>query len=92
MWEAMCRVETYERERAFLFVRAKLIPARLLFGCRYKSNYQPFQSFFIDAISQCARRANLVIIARDLSVVRRDVVRAGLGGSQRAHCNFRTVE
>ena len=32
MWEAMCRVEICERERAFVLARAKLIPAPLLLG------------------------------------------------------------
>ena len=93
MSEAMCQIEISERERACVVAQAKLIPARLLFGCRHKTKKrQILQSCFIDAVSHCARRANLVNMTRDLSVVRRDVVRAGFSGSKRARCNFQVVE
>ena len=73
--------------------RAKLIPARLLFGCRHKTKkLQILQSCFIDVVSHCARRENLVNMTRDLSVVRRAVVRAGFSGSKRARYNFQIVE
>jgi hypothetical protein len=93
MSEAMCQIEISERERACVVARAKLIPARLLFGCRHKTKKrQTLQSCFIDAVSHCARRENLVNITCDLSVVRRDVVRAGFSGSKRARYNFQIVE
>ena len=73
--------------------RAKLIPARLLFGCRHKTKkLQILQSCFIDVVSRCVRRENLVNMTRDLSVVRRAVVRAGFSGSKRARYNFQIVE
>ena len=85
MWEAMCRIETCERERAFVLARAKIIPARVSIGSRHKTKKrQLLQTCFIDAVSHCARRENLVNITRDLSVIRRDVVRVGFSGSKRA--------
>ena len=85
MWEAMCRVETCERERAFNIARAKLIPARFSAGSRHKTKKrQLLQSCFIDAVSHCARRENVVNITRDLSVIRRGVFRVGFSGSKRA--------
>ena len=89
----MCRIENCERERAFIFARTKLIPARFSAGFRHKTKKrQLLQSCFIDAVSRCARRENLVNITCDLFVIRRGVVRAGFGGFKRARCNFLIVE
>ena len=92
MSEAICQIEISERGRARVVARAKLIHARLLCGSRHKTKKgQIQQSCFIDAVSCCARLENVVNITRDLSVVRRDVVRAGVGGSKRARCNFQIM-
>ena len=93
MSESMCRIEISERERGFVVACTKLIPARFLFGTRHKTyQRQKLQSCFIDAVIHCARRMHSVKILTDLSVVRRDVVGAGFGGSKRARCNFHIVE
>ena len=93
MWQPFSRIELHERERAVLLAWDTLEPARVV-GCRCGRcvRRRPFLSCLCDAVKDCARRARMSDVLCDLCVVRRDVVRAGLVGSQRARQNFKVVE
>ena len=66
-----------------------LQPARLIGQRRFRAA-RPSECLCClrDSILTYARRARLSSLVVDLSVVRRDVVRAGFTGSRRARCNL----
>ena len=88
-----CDIEASERQRARALAGVMLQPARLIGKRRFRAA-RPSEclSCLRDSILTCARRARLSSLVGDLSVVRRDVVRAGFSGSKRARYNFQIVE
>ena len=86
-------IEASERLRARAPAGAMLQPARII-GKRRCRAARPSESLSClrDSILACAYRFHLSSLIADLSVVRRDVVRAGFIASRRAHCNFDVME
>ena len=93
MSDVACDIEASERQRARALAVVMLQPARLI-GKRSARGARPSEclSCLRDSLLTYARRARLSSLVGDLSVVRRDVVRAGFTGSRRARCNFHVVE
>ena len=93
MYEASCVVEERERERARRVAEAALWRARVVALWRFRAKrLRPFLSCLLDSCVACARDAKLPCVVRDLSILRRDVVRAGLQGSRRAASNFKALQ
>ena len=93
MTEAACDIEAFERERARTLAGVMLQRARVIGRQRFRqSRPSNCLSCLRDSIEVCVRDARIDTLLRDLSVIRRDVVRAGLSGSRRAAFNFRTLQ
>ena len=86
-------IEVSERQRACNLAGAMLQTARIIGRRRYRAaRASTCLSCLRDSILICAHRARLSSLVGDLSVVRRDVVRAGCVASKRAHCNFNILQ
>ena len=93
MSEVAWEIETSERRRARVLAQKLLRRARVV-GKRRCRHPRPSVclSCLHDSIYACARHAALASVQRDLSVLRRDTVQAGLCGSKREAQNFRAVQ
>ena len=93
MSNVSCEIETSERLRARVLASDLLQPARIVGKQRFRAaRHRACLSCLRDSIYIFARHGHLVSLQRELSVVRRDVVRAGLQGSRRAASNFHTLK
>ena len=93
MSDVSFEIEASERRRARVLASHLLQPARVVGRRRFRaSRHSVCLSCLRDSIYTCARHSHLVSLQRELSVVRRDVVRAGLQGSRRAASNFHTLK
>ena len=92
-----CQMSRVTLKRPSVSARALAVvmlqPARLI-GKRRARAARPSEclSCLRDSLLTYARRDRLSSLVGDLSVVRRDVVRAGFSGSRRARCHFQVVE
>ena len=93
MTEAACDIEAFERERAQSLAGVMLQRARVIGRQRFRQSRPSIcLSCLRDSIEACARQAGMAALLRDLSVIRRDVVRTGLSGSRRAAFNFHALQ
>ena len=86
-------IEVSERQRARALAGAMLKPARVIQKQRFRQA-RPSHCFSClrDSIEFCARQTRSEALLKDLVVVRRDVVRAGLSGSRRESNNFNILQ
>ena len=93
MFETSQIINVRERCRALRVAESHLIRCEIVAQQRMRQQrFRPFNSCLLDSCKLCAREAKLRNVVRDLSVVTRDVVRAGLQGSRRAASNFNALQ